>query len=59
LSKESTSYFNSIRDLLYNYFLEKNILLRPLGNTLYILPPYSINKLEYNLIKDAILSLDI
>lgn len=59
VSKESTSYFNSIRDLLYNYFLEKNILLRPLGNTLYILPPYSINKLEYNLIKDAILSLDI
>jgi len=59
ISKESTSYFNSIRDVLYNYFLEKDILLRPLGNTLYILPPYSINNLEYELIKDAVLRLEI
>lgn len=38
----STSYFNNLRDTLYNYFLDAGIILRPLGNTLYILPPYCI-----------------
>lgn len=37
-----TSYFNEARHYLYRYFLDKNILLRPLGNVLYILPPYII-----------------
>jgi len=59
INNESTSYFNSIRDRLYNFFLDKNVLLRPLGNTLYILPPYSISKSEYAIIKDAVLSLKI
>lgn len=38
-----TSYFNNIRDTLYNFFLEKGIILRPLGNILYIMPPYVIS----------------
>jgi adenosylmethionine-8-amino-7-oxononanoate aminotransferase len=37
-----TSYFNSLRDTLYQYFLDAGIILRPLGNTIYILPPYCI-----------------
>lgn len=46
---EATSYFSNIRDLLYNFFLEQGIILRPLGNILYILPPYCISDedLEY------------
>lgn len=43
---EGTSYFNSRRNSLYEYFLKENILLRPLGNTLYILPPYIITEEE-------------
>lgn len=50
----STSYFNNFRDTLYNYFLDKNILLRPLGNVLYILPPYCITKENLNRIYNAI-----
>jgi adenosylmethionine-8-amino-7-oxononanoate aminotransferase len=38
----NTSYFSSLRDRLYEYFLEAGIILRPLGNVLYILPPYCI-----------------
>ena len=38
----NTSYFNSLRDSLYNYFLNAGIILRPLGNIIYILPPYCI-----------------
>ena len=37
-----TSYFSSLRDRLYQYFLEAGIILRPLGNIIYILPPYCI-----------------
>jgi adenosylmethionine-8-amino-7-oxononanoate aminotransferase len=37
-----TSYFNSLRDKLYLYFLDAGIILRPLGNVIYILPPYCI-----------------
>jgi len=46
---DDTSYFNSLRDTLYQYFLAAGIILRPLGNTVYILPPYCITdaKLEY------------
>ena len=53
-TSESTSYFNSLRDELYAYFLERNILLRPLGNVLYILPPYCIKEDELALIYTAI-----
>ncbi|GAB4041685.1 adenosylmethionine--8-amino-7-oxononanoate transaminase [Spirosoma gilvum] len=37
---EQTSYFNSIRDVAYNFLLEQGILMRPLGNVLYLMPPY-------------------
>lgn len=45
-NEEGTSYFNSIRDKLYNAFLDRDILLRPLGNIIYILPPYCITNGE-------------
>jgi adenosylmethionine-8-amino-7-oxononanoate aminotransferase len=38
-----TSYLNGLRDQLYNYFLANKIILRPLGNIIYILPPYVIS----------------
>jgi adenosylmethionine-8-amino-7-oxononanoate aminotransferase len=41
-SAEPTSYFNPLRDKLYHYFLEKGVILRPLGNTVYVMPPYCI-----------------
>ncbi|MBD2757158.1 adenosylmethionine--8-amino-7-oxononanoate transaminase [Spirosoma validum] len=37
---EQTSYFNSIRDVAYAFLLERGVLMRPLGNTLYLMPPY-------------------
>jgi adenosylmethionine-8-amino-7-oxononanoate aminotransferase len=37
-----TSYFNQVRDELYNLALANNVILRPLGNIIYIIPPYCI-----------------
>lgn len=43
---EGTSYFNDLRDKLYYFFLERGILLRPLGNVIYILPPYCMTEMQ-------------
>ncbi|WP_461136780.1 adenosylmethionine--8-amino-7-oxononanoate transaminase [Spirosoma lituiforme] len=37
---EQTSYFNNIRDTAYNFLLDRGVLMRPLGNVLYLMPPY-------------------
>lgn len=50
-----SSYFQSIRDTLYYFFLDRGILLRPLGNVLYVLPPYCIQRHELQLIYDHII----
>lgn len=51
---EGTSYFNSQRDRLYDYFLERNILMRPLGNIIYLLPPYSTTQEDLQYVYDTI-----
>lgn len=53
---ESTSYFQSMRDQLYYFFLNRGVLLRPLGNVLYILPPYCIQTDELKLIYEHIIT---
>lgn len=53
-SQEGYSYFNKLRDQLSSFFLSKQILLRPLGNVLYILPPYCICPEDLKEIYDAI-----
>ncbi|MFN8295096.1 MAG: adenosylmethionine--8-amino-7-oxononanoate transaminase [Chitinophagales bacterium] len=43
-TNENANYFNNLRDFLYEQFIKQGVLLRPLGNTVYILPPYIITK---------------
>jgi len=50
-----TSYFNGLRNRLYLYFLERGIILRPLGNIIYILPPYVISDADLDYIYHTIL----
>ncbi len=52
----NTNYFNNQRETLYQYFMQRGILLRPLGNTLYIMPPYCITDEELQKVYTAILS---
>jgi adenosylmethionine-8-amino-7-oxononanoate aminotransferase len=57
---EDSGYFNGVKMKARAYFLERGILVRPLGNVLYILPPYCIKKEELDLIYSVISSfLDI
>lgn len=54
---EDTSYFNEARHKLYPFFLERDILLRPLGNVIYILPPYVITDEQLSKVYCAIIDL--
>jgi len=46
LRTDNPSYHDNIRDVIYRFFLEKKIIMRPLGNIIYILPPYCITQEE-------------
>ncbi len=49
-------YLSSVAPQLYQFFLERNILLRPLGDTVYVLPPYCINETQLARITDTCLA---
>lgn len=49
-----TNYFNNVRDTLYNFFIENGVLLRPLGNVIYIMAPYCITDTELDKVYRAI-----
>ncbi|MDN3654035.1 adenosylmethionine--8-amino-7-oxononanoate transaminase [Ferruginibacter paludis] len=53
-TSESSSYFNNIQITAYQYYLSKGIFLRPLGNIVYIMPPYCIKEEELNSVYTAI-----
>jgi adenosylmethionine---8-amino-7-oxononanoate aminotransferase len=52
------SYYGGMRNKLYNFFIEKGVILRPVGNIVYVLPPYIIKNSEldyiYNVIEQAL-----
>ncbi len=45
---EGDGYLSDIGPRLYREFLERGLLLRPLGNVLYFMPPYVITEEEAN-----------
>jgi adenosylmethionine-8-amino-7-oxononanoate aminotransferase len=49
-----TSYISEMRNSLYPFFLERNILLRPLGNLIYVLPPYVTTNEQLDQVYQAI-----
>ncbi len=51
---EVQGYLSNLGTALYEFYLENDILLRPIGNTVYILPPYCITKDELEQIYDTI-----
>ena len=54
-SNEAASYFHPLSAHLYRFFLEQKILLRPIGNVLYVLPPYCMQEDELQQIYEQII----
>ena len=49
-------YLSDIRDRAYRFFMDKKIILRPLGNIIYVLPPYCTSPSDMRKVYDAILA---
>lgn len=47
-------YLSSLRPQLYEFYLRRGVLLRPLGNVVYILPPYVITPAQVHHVYDVI-----
>jgi adenosylmethionine---8-amino-7-oxononanoate aminotransferase len=45
-TESAVSYYGSLRNKLYDFFIENGIILRPVGNIVYILPPYIITDVQ-------------
>lgn len=52
--KEGAGYLSNVAPKLRAFFLDAGLLLRPLGNTLYVMPPYCISGNQIDDIFDAI-----
>jgi adenosylmethionine-8-amino-7-oxononanoate aminotransferase len=52
------SYYGSMRMKLYNFFIKHGVILRPVGNIVYILPPYIISEAQlervYKVVEEAV-----
>jgi adenosylmethionine-8-amino-7-oxononanoate aminotransferase len=46
LASSSPGYLDAIGPRLYAAFLERGLLLRPLGHVIYFMPPYAITEAE-------------
>lgn len=51
---EGTSYFNKMGDTLYSFALEQGVILRPLGNIIYVIPPYCITDAQLDQVYQTI-----
>ena len=45
-TENQESYYGTMRNKLYNFFIENGVILRPVGNIVYILPPYIITDFQ-------------
>lgn len=57
ITSEKTSYFNSIGNKVNDFCLEKGVYLRPLGNIVYIMPPYCITESQLNKVYNTLFEL--
>ncbi|MFM7084539.1 MAG: aminotransferase class III-fold pyridoxal phosphate-dependent enzyme, partial [Hyphomicrobium sp.] len=54
LDVSDPGYLSEVGSKLYDHFIRTNVLLRPLGNTIYVLPPYCTKKQDLDLVYGSI-----
>jgi adenosylmethionine-8-amino-7-oxononanoate aminotransferase len=54
LKAGDAGYLSNLRTRLYPFFIEQGVLLRPLGNVIYTVPPYVTTNEDLNTIYDVI-----
>ncbi len=60
-TENTESYYGTLRNRLYDFFISNGVILRPVGNIVYILPPYIItdSQLEkiYEIVSRAVIEI--
>ena len=54
IKDDQSDYFSSVRDEAYQFFIDRGVLIRPLGNTIYTNPPYVITDEELDKVWDIV-----
>lgn len=54
LDAEDPGYLSELRPFLYDFYLSRRVLLRPLGNVVYVLPPYVMTPEQLHFVFDVI-----
>jgi adenosylmethionine-8-amino-7-oxononanoate aminotransferase len=57
ITDEVSGYASNVRETITKRALDKNIYLRPLGNTVYLMPPYCVNEDELEMIYTVLLGI--
>ena len=47
-------YYGNFRNKLYHFFIEQGVILRPVGNTIYLVPPYITSNDELEIMYQTI-----
>jgi len=53
-TESAASYYGTLRNRLYDFFIENGVILRPVGNIVYILPPYIISAAQLQKVYDVV-----
>ena len=53
-TESSASYYGTLRNKLYDFFIDNGVILRPVGNIVYILPPYIITDQQLQKVYEVI-----
>jgi adenosylmethionine-8-amino-7-oxononanoate aminotransferase len=53
-TETSASYYGTLRNRLYDFFIENGVILRPVGNIVYILPPYVITNAQLQKVYEVV-----
>lgn len=57
-TEEQQGYYGNLRNTLYNFFIDNGVILRPVGGTIYVLPPYIMTDAQlqkvYQTIEEAL-----
>ena len=53
-TESAESYYGTLRNKLYDFFIENGVILRPVGNIVYVLPPYIITDDQLQKVYDVV-----
>lgn len=56
IDPENRGYLSSLKNVAMKFFLQRGVLLRPLGNIVYCMPPYCTTDSELTRIHDAMIA---